>query len=214
MLPTSSTAIRRLFDTVAAMPWSALKSVEETLLWSVPPEPKGPKWADDVFTPCKAMSMPLLLEAPSHDEGDELTDSCSSTYSSDEEVAEWSSDDGLDESWMDDGDEYAYAGERWYWSPPPSSTRSDASWQEEKYETASQRSADLDELELEHADEHYRRPTMYAMPSMDFGAVDSWVDRYGSSRSDVAYVATLKCELSEAFQPLPPSTNGFYIPKL
>ncbi|EGZ24731.1 hypothetical protein PHYSODRAFT_464599, partial [Phytophthora sojae] len=160
---------------------------------------------------------------------DELTDSCSSGVFSSDENGDWSSDevslDGYsDDEDADDDDDtssmYAYQGERWYWTPP-SSTNSVQSY-EDKYETASQRSADLDEFGLERADEHYRRPTMYAMPSIDFGSdgvVDSWVDRYGSSRSDFTYVATVPdaIDTDEAQEPrheLPPHLAGFYIPVL
>ncbi|KAG7388646.1 hypothetical protein PHYBOEH_007771 [Phytophthora boehmeriae] len=213
VLPVPAATIRRMIDTVAAIPWSALKSVEETLLWSVPPEPRGPKWADDVFTSAKTVSMPLLLEA--FDDGDELTDSCSSgSYSSDgDEIVEWSSDEeSLDEGWVDDGEPFAYEAERWYWSPP-NSTKIDTTGQH--YEAISQGRADLGDYELELGDEHYRRPTMYAMPSMDFSAVDTWVDRYGSNKTDVAYVATvLESDQNQEPQPSMPSVSGFYIPVL
>ncbi|KUF95649.1 Geranylgeranyl transferase type-2 subunit alpha [Phytophthora nicotianae] len=108
---------------------------------------------------------------------------------------------------------YAYQGERWYWTPP-SSLNSVQSF-EEKYESLSQRSADLEEFGLERGDEHYRRPTMYAMPSIDFasgGVVDSWVDRYGSSKDDFTYVATLPKDDEESQEPH--IVQGFYIPVL
>ncbi|GMF11863.1 unnamed protein product [Phytophthora lilii] len=220
VLPTATLAIRRMVDTVTTMPWSVLKQMEQTLLWSVPPEPKGPKWADDVFTAKKVVAMSAVLACIE----DELTDSCSSGLFSSDEDADWSSDEVSLDGYSDDEEtsscaSYAYQGERWYWSPP-SSTNSVQSY-EEKYETASQRSADLDEFGLEHGDEHYRRPTMYAMPSIDFGTdgvVDTWVDRYGSSKADFTYVATVPESDSdeEPQQPraLPPHLAGFYIPVL
>jgi hypothetical protein len=219
VLPAASLAIWRMVDAVTTMPWNVLKHMEQTLLWSVPPEPKGPKWADDVFTSSKGVSISAVLACIE----DELTDSCSSGLFSSDEDADWSSDDVSLDGYSDDESDdrsvsCAYEGERWYWSPPPSSTNSVHSY-EDKYETASQRSADLDEFGLEHGDEHYRRPTMYAMPSIDFndGVVDSWVDRYGSSKADFTYVAMLPdCSSDEEFQPraLPPQLAGFYIPVL
>ncbi|KAL4160747.1 hypothetical protein PRNP1_001309 [Phytophthora ramorum] len=200
-----------MVDTVTTMPWSVLKHMEQTLLWSAPPEAKGPKWADDVFTASKADSILASID-------DELTDSCSSGVFSGDEDADWSSDEVSLDGYSDDEDtrvSYAYEGERWLWSPP-SSTNSVDSY-EDKYETASQRSADLDEFGLEHGDEHYRRPTMYAMPSIDFGAdgiVDSWVDRYGSSKSDFTYVATVPEVEAQQTHTLPPQLAGFYIPLL
>ncbi|POM67396.1 Hypothetical protein PHPALM_16617, partial [Phytophthora palmivora] len=88
---------------------------------------------------------------------------------------------------------------------------------EEKYETLSQRSADLDEFGLEHGDDHYRRPTMYAMPSIDFaedGVVDSWVDRYGANKADFTYVATVPETISVGNESQGPQRVGFYIPVL
>ncbi|KAL3672443.1 hypothetical protein V7S43_003125 [Phytophthora oleae] len=211
VLPAATLAIQRMVDTVTTMPWSVLKHMEQTLLWSVPPEPKGPTWADDVFTASKTVSISTVLSCIE----DELTDSCSSGVFSSDEDADWSDDEV---SLSDDEDDvYAYQGERWYWTPP-SSTNSVQSF-EEKYETASQRSADLDEFGLEHGDEHYRRPTMYAMPSIDFsagGVVDSWVDRFGSSKADFTYVATVPdCSSDDKEQEvLPPPLAGFYIPVL
>ncbi|ETN04940.1 hypothetical protein PPTG_14674 [Phytophthora nicotianae INRA-310] len=189
------------------MPWSVLKHVEQTLLWSVPPEPTGPQWADDVFTAAKISTVLSSIE-------DELTDSCSSGVFSSDEDADWSSDEVSLDGDSDDEDEmYAYQGERWYWTPP-SSLNSVQSF-EEKYESLSQRSADLEEFGLERGDEHYRRPTMYAMPSIDFasgGVVDSWVDRYGSSKDDFTYVATLPKDDEESQEPH--IVQGFYIPVL
>ncbi|GMF55190.1 unnamed protein product [Phytophthora fragariaefolia] len=222
VLPAASLAIRSVVDTVTTMPRSVLKHMEQTLLWSVPPEPKGPMWADDVFTTTKSVSIAAVVACIE----DELTDSCSSGVFSSDEDAGWSSDEVSIDGCSDDEDEdnascasYAYQGERWYWTPP-SSTNSVQSY-EEKYETASQRSADLDEFGLEHGDDHYRRPTMYAMPSIDFGmdgVVDSWVDRYGSNRPDFTYVATLpeRDSDNESQEPraLPPHLAGFYIPLL
>ncbi|KAG1705243.1 hypothetical protein DVH05_004175 [Phytophthora capsici] len=213
VLPAATFALQRVVDTVTTMPWSVLKHMEQTLLWSVPPEPKGPTWADDVFTASKALSTALSCIE------DDLTDSCSSGVFSSDEDADWSDDDVSVDGYSDDEDEdqvSAYQGERWYWTPP-SSTNSVQSF-EEKYETASQRSADLDEFGLEHGDEHYRRPTMYAMPSIDFsvdGVVDSWVDRFGANKADFTYVATVSdCTSDDEEQELAPSHPGFYIPVL
>ncbi|ETI40275.1 hypothetical protein F441_14184 [Phytophthora nicotianae CJ01A1] len=207
VLPAATLAIQRAVDAVTTMPWSVLKHVEQTLLWSVPPEPTGPQWADDVFTAAKISTVLSSIE-------DELTDSCSSGVFSSDEDADWSSDEVSLDGDSDDEDEmYAYQGERWYWTPP-SSLNSVQSF-EEKYESLSQRSADLEEFGLERGDEHYRRPTMYAMPSIDFasgGVVDSWVDRYGSSKDDFTYVATLPKDDEESQEPH--IVQGFYIPVL
>ncbi|KAG7390119.1 hypothetical protein PHYPSEUDO_008822 [Phytophthora pseudosyringae] len=219
VLPAASLAIQRMVDTVTSVPWNVLKHMEQTLLWSVPPEPKGPKWADDVFTASKGVSISAVLACIE----DELTDSCSSGLFSSGEDAGWSSDEVSLDGDSDDEDSasYSYQGERWYWAPP-SSTNSVRSY-EDKYETASQRSADLDEFGLEHGDEHYRRPTMYAMPTIDFtadGVVDSWVHRYGSSKADFTYVATVSdCnsdddDESHQTRAVSPQLAGFYIPVL
>ncbi|KAE9043589.1 hypothetical protein PR003_g3477 [Phytophthora rubi] len=220
VLPAATLAIRSVVDTVTTMPWSVLKHMEQTLLWSVPPEPKGPKWADDVFTATKGVSISAVLACME----DELTDSCSSGVFSSDEGADWSSDEVSLDGYSDDEDaedisSCNYQGERWIWTPP-SSTNSARSY-EDKYETINQRCADLDEFALERGDDHHRRPTMYAMPSIDFGAdgvVDSWVDRYGSSRSDFTYVATVpelnSDDESQELRALPPHLAGFYIPVL
>ncbi|OWZ09663.1 LOW QUALITY PROTEIN: hypothetical protein PHMEG_00017599 [Phytophthora megakarya] len=192
VLPTVTLAlhVQRVVDTVTTMPWSILKQVEQTLLWSVPPEPTGPRWADNVFIASKKISISCIE--------DELTDSCNSgMFSSDEDV-DWSSDEVSLDGYSDDDDDSSmfsmlslppYEAERWYWTPPSSMN----STKLQKYETASQRSADLDEFGPEHGDERYRRrPTMYAMPSIDFsadGVVDLWVDRYGANKADFTYLA-------------------------
>ncbi|EEY63685.1 uncharacterized protein PITG_02157 [Phytophthora infestans T30-4] len=149
---------------------------------------------------------------------DDLTDSCSSgMFSSDEDV-DWSSDEvSLDGNSDDeDSDSYAYQGERWYWTPP-SSMNSMQSF-EEKYDSSSQRSVNLEEFGLERGDEYYRRPTMYAMSSIDFasgGVVDSWDDRFGSSKADFTYVATLPDSNSDGDESQEPCiVAGFYIPVL
>ncbi|POM79681.1 Hypothetical protein PHPALM_2587 [Phytophthora palmivora] len=215
VLPAATLAIQRVVDTVTTMPWSVLKQMEQTLLWSVPPEPSGPKWADDVFTASKKVSISAALSSIE----DELTDSCSSGMFSSDEDADWSSDEVSLDGYSDDEDNTSvlcpYEGERWYWTPP-SSMNSTQSY-EEKYETLSQRSADLDEFGLEHGDDHYRRPTMYAMPSIDFaedGVVDSWVDRYGANKTDFTYVATVPETISVDNESQGPQRVGFYIPVL
>ncbi|UIZ20477.1 hypothetical protein KXD40_000836 [Peronospora effusa] len=187
--------------------------MEHTLLWSVPPEPKGTQWADDVFTAIKAVSLSEVIE-------DEPTDDCSSGMFSSDDDADWSTDDGsLDGCSADeDSDSFvsdAYQGERWFWSPP-SSMNSIQSY-EDKNETASQRSADMNEFGLERSDADYGRPTMYAMPSIDSkkdAIVDAWVDRYGSSKDDFTYVATVSdYDLDDGSQE-PTLVTGFYIPQL
>ena len=211
VLPATTLTIQKVVDIVSRMPWSILKRMEETLLWSVPPEPKGPQWADDVFTALKAVSLSEMAE-------DEPTDDCSSGMFSSDDDADWSTDDGsLDGCSADeDSDSFvsnAYQGERWFWSPP-SSVSSIQSY-DDKNETASQRSADMDEFGLERSD--CRRPTMYAMPSIDFrkdAIIDAWVNRYGSSKDDVTYVAT-GCDSNLDDGPQEPMlATGFYIPQL
>ncbi|KAF4036055.1 hypothetical protein GN244_ATG11871 [Phytophthora infestans] len=106
VLPAATLAIRRMVYTVTTIPWSVLKHVEQTLLWSVPPEPTGPQWADDVFTASKIATVMACIE-------DDLTDSCSSGMFSSDEDADWSSDEvSLDGNSDDeDSDSYAYQGD-------------------------------------------------------------------------------------------------------
>ncbi|KAI9990271.1 hypothetical protein PInf_021081 [Phytophthora infestans] len=121
---------------------------------------------------------------------DDLTDSCSSGMFSSDEDADWSSDEvSLDGNSDDeDSDSYAYQGDEY---------------------------VNLEEFGLERGDEYYRRPTMYAMPSIDFasgGVVDSWVDRFGSSKADFTYVADSNSDGDESQEPC--IVAGFYIPVL
>ncbi|CAI5710924.1 unnamed protein product [Peronospora destructor] len=147
----------------------------------------------------------------------EPTDDCSSAMFSSGDDADWSTDDGSlgGCSADEDSDSFvsdAYQGERWFWSPP-SSVNSIQSY-EDKNETASQHSADMDESGLELSDTDYRRPTMYAMPSIDFkkdAIIDAWVNRYGSSKDDYTYVVTVPED--NGFQE-PALVTGFYIPQL
>ncbi|CAH0482278.1 unnamed protein product [Peronospora belbahrii] len=152
---------------------------------------------------------------------DESTDGCSSGMFSSDEDADWSSDEVSFDNYSDEETTDllmldVYQGERWFWSPP-SSMNSIQSY-EDKYETASQRSADLDEFGLELSDKYYRRPTMYAIPSVDFksdGVIDTWVNRYGSSKDDFTYVPTVPDDddLDNGSQDSIVAT-GFYIPQL
>ncbi|KAI9923299.1 hypothetical protein PsorP6_001612 [Peronosclerospora sorghi] len=172
----------------------------QRLWWNFPNEPneanepKGPKWADEVFT---ALSDVVFTD-------DELTESCSSgTYSSDEDAGYSSDEDAGYSSDFDVSVErtllfVSYESERWFWSPP-NSTRIESFGA--KYETVSQctiaSGVDRDT---------YRRSTIYAMPSVDVRTdrvIDSWVDRYGSSKEDVSYV----CHCTSDY-------GGFYIPQL
>ncbi|RLN97102.1 hypothetical protein BBJ28_00021815, partial [Nothophytophthora sp. Chile5] len=181
-----------------------------TLLYSLPlaVEPVGPKWADDIFPAVKTKLRLGIRRSLLND--DELTDSCSSGSSSGDEEAEWSSEEGsLDGYWTDGGSSCTFEGDRWYWRP--ASPRE--SGMRGQYE----------EDEAVEVGPAVPRLTMYAMPSMDMGAsklVDAWIERYGSTKSDVAYVATRlqpSDDLDDVHQQHDPQVSGlggFYIPVL
>ncbi|RLN93386.1 hypothetical protein BBJ28_00014652 [Nothophytophthora sp. Chile5] len=209
ILLTVST-LRNTLSVVLMAPWSALKLMERTLLYSLPlaAEPMGPKWADDVF-PAAKMELRLGIRR-SFLNDDELTDSCSSGSSSGGEEAEWSSEEGsLDGNWTDGGSSCTFEGDRWYWRPT-NPRESDVRGQYEEDEA----------VEVGPA---APRLTMYAMPSMDLGAsklVDAWIERYGSTQSGVAYIATRPQpsdhldDASQQHDPQASELGGFYIPVL
>ncbi|GMF11864.1 unnamed protein product [Phytophthora lilii] len=151
------------------MRWSAMPVMLE--------EASSEIWAEDLFAPC---STKCWLSCSN----DDITDSSGSEICDDEDDddEEWSSSDSDEEmdgfSFGSDGD-VDFWGDQWFWSPC-----------HDDDELAVQSCSDMIVLgDVETSSYVAERLVDYVMPSMDLSSdVDSWIDKYGSSRSQVRFV--------------------------
>ncbi|KAE9043590.1 hypothetical protein PR003_g3478 [Phytophthora rubi] len=182
--------LARTFRTVVGLPWSTFELLDRALRRSAEPtleDPTSEIWAQDLFAPC---STKCWLTCSN----DDVTDSSGSEMCDDEdedEEDEWTSSESEDEldgfSFADDGD-VDFWGDRWLW-------------------TQSQEGDDLavcsyvnsDASDVDTSSYVVERLVDYAMPSMDpdnDAAIDSWIEKYGSSRSQVRFVTLSISETS------------------
>jgi hypothetical protein len=92
-------------------------------------------------------------------------------------------------------DEVAFWGDRWFWT--------------------SGLEDDDGEADVKISSYAVERLVDYAMPSMapnTDAAADAWIDKYGSSRSQVRFVTMARTESSENIAFIPPSTStGLFV---
>ncbi|RLN93385.1 hypothetical protein BBJ28_00014653 [Nothophytophthora sp. Chile5] len=196
--------------TVVTVPWSSLKLLELAIRWSASmaeaSEPKSspPLWADDLFPATKKDWGPSCS-------CEDLTDgSDSEIFGGDEDDDDWSSEEEEDLDGFSVGSDgfVDFWGDRWLW----------------KLNTDDDESQGGEKAGLQHGEvagwSSYsaQRLASYMMPSMDLntnGAVDVWVDRYGSSGFQFHYVTTAAHQLDAcddlAAVELLPSPSGHFI---
>lgn len=183
----------RTFRTVVEMPNSTLSFLDWAWRWSAPPElmePMATMWADDLFPPCSTKSLESC-------DAEDLTDSSGSEIDEDE----WSSDEEWDSDSDDEWSGFSFEGDghvefwgdRWLWTL----------------------SSD-DELAVQNEPEPSRYEATlvsYAMPSMELfsdSGIDSWIDKYGSSRTFFRVVrATPASDNGDVESP--PSSTGIFV---
>ncbi|RLN97101.1 hypothetical protein BBJ28_00021816 [Nothophytophthora sp. Chile5] len=175
--------------TVVTVPWSSLKLLELAIRWSASmaeasePETSPPVWADDLFPATKK-------DWGASSSCEDLTDGSDSEIFEDEEDDDWSSEDEEDLDGFSVGNDgfVDFWGDRWLW----------------KLHTDDDESQGSEKTGLQDGEvtgwSSYRaqRLVSYTMPSMALntdGAVDGWVDRYGSSGSQFHYVTTATHQL-------------------
>lgn len=176
------------FRAVMGIPWSTFELLDRAMQWRAvsveQEEPMFEMWAEDLF-PSKT-----LIE---YDE--EVTDSSGSEFYDDEVEEEDDSDWSCSEDEEDmegfsfdyDGD-VDFWGDRWFWSLD-------------------------DELVADTETSSYvvERFADYVMPSMDFHTegIDAWIEKYGSSRSQVRFV-TLSLSVDSSAD-LPTTSIGLFV---
>ncbi|KAG7390118.1 hypothetical protein PHYPSEUDO_008821 [Phytophthora pseudosyringae] len=197
--------LARTFRTVAGLPWSTLELLDRAMRWSAVPEmteePTSDVWAEDLFAPRSSTKCWLSTTY------DDATDSSGSEICDDDEEEddgdEWSSSESEEElegfSFGID-DDVEFWGDRWFWSL------------DEKELTVSSLDLIIDSSDSETSSYVVERVVDYVMPSMDFNAsdaVDTWIDKYGSSRSQVRFVT----DNSPTFA-LPSTPTGLFVAAL
>ncbi|KAL4109784.1 hypothetical protein PRIC1_001479 [Phytophthora ramorum] len=190
--------LARTFRTVVGLPWSTFELVDRAMRWSampvMPEEPTSAIWAQDLFAPCSSKSCSY----------DDTTDSSGSELCDDEDddEEEWSSSESEEEldgfSFEDDGD-VEFWGDRWFWAPC-----------QEDNELASE--------DVETTSYVMERLVDYVMPSMELdpdARVDSWVDKYGSSRPQIRFVTVPLSERTPMYNSsvflLPSNSTGLFV---
>ncbi|KAE9129591.1 hypothetical protein PF010_g4137 [Phytophthora fragariae] len=167
--------LARTFRTVVGLPWGTFELLDRALRRSAEPtreDPTSEIWAQDLFAPC---STKCWLSCSNED----VTDSSGSEMCDDEDEDdedEWTSSESEDEldgfSFADDG-VVDFWGDRWLW-------------------TLCQDADDLAVTsDVDTSSYVVDGVVDYAMPSMesnDDAAIDSWIEKYGSSRSQVRFV--------------------------
>ncbi|EGZ24732.1 hypothetical protein PHYSODRAFT_478286 [Phytophthora sojae] len=174
--------LARTFRTVVGLPWSTLALLDRAMRWSAEPEllleaATSEIWAEDLFAPC---STKCCLSYSN----DDVTDSSGSEMCDEEDEDEWTCSESEEEldgfSFAADGD-VDFWGDRWFWIP----------CQDDEDFAAHSCSDLIDMKDAEQVTYVAERLVDYAMPTMDpntDAAVDSWIDKYGSSRSQVRFV--------------------------
>ncbi|KAL3672442.1 hypothetical protein V7S43_003124 [Phytophthora oleae] len=176
------------FRAVVGLPWSTLELLDRAMRWSAMSvaleEPTSERWAEDLFTPCSSKWLPNYDEDVTDSSGSEIYDD-----DEEEDDSDWScSEDGeeLEGFSFDYDGDVDFWGDRWFWS------------------------LDDDELAVDAEPSSYvvERLVNYAMPSMDFNteAVDVWIEKYGSSRSQVRFVT-----LSLSADSSTTTSNGLFV---
>ncbi|KAG6579810.1 uncharacterized protein IUM83_11512 [Phytophthora cinnamomi] len=202
--------VARTFRTVVGLPWSTLELLDRAMRWSAEPVmlegPTSELWAEDLFAPC---SSKCCLDCTN----DDITDSSGSEMYDDEEDedddGDWSSSESEEEldgfSFAGDGD-VDFWGDRWFWTL----------WRENDDLVAQSCSDLIDSNSVEASSYVAERLVDYVMPSMDpyaDAAIDSWIEKYGSSRSQVLFVEVDEprvIDSSPAFG-LPRSSTGLFV---
>ncbi|KAK1934207.1 hypothetical protein P3T76_011410 [Phytophthora citrophthora] len=171
------------FHVVVGLPWSTFELLDWALQWSAMPvaeeEPMSEMWAEDLFSPCSSKCLANYDEDVTDSSGSEMYDD----EVEEEDDSDWSCSEDEEElkgfSFDYDGD-VDFWGDRWFWSLDDNELVADA-------ETSSY---------------VMERFVDYVMPSMDFNTeeVDVWIEKYGSSRSQVRFVTLpLSVDSSAAF---------------
>ncbi|KAI9990272.1 hypothetical protein PInf_002118 [Phytophthora infestans] len=177
--------LARTFRTIVGLPWRSFELLDQTVRWSAMPEmvgePMSEIWAEDLYTPCSMkcwVSTKFIYDDDTDSSGSEI--SYESDICDEEDDEEWSyseSDEELDGfSFGSDGD-VIYWGDRWFWTPPGCDD---------------DESIDLIVLgDPETSNYVVEKLVDYVMPTMDFSAeaaIDVWIEKYGSSASQVRFV--------------------------